>query len=302
VILWLAGRAAVAVSGLIGEWPAALIDLSFLFTVAAVTLREIVSGRNWRNLPVVLAITLFLTANALTHAEAAGLFEMEGLARRFAIGVVIMMIALIGGRVIPSFTRNWLAKRGDQQLPKAFGRFDRLTLVATLIALVVWAVAPDNILSGGLNAVAAALNLYRLARWQGQATFSEPLVWVLHVAYLWIPIGLGLLALSYWWDAVSSTDALHALTAGAAGTMTLAVMSRATLGHTARALRAGVGLSAAYVLVTLAALVRIGSSLSGEFYLPALTVAAVAWITAFVLFLCICGPMLVTRRPDRGEE
>jgi uncharacterized protein involved in response to NO len=87
VILWLAGRAAVAVSGLIGEWPAALIDLSFLFTVAAVTLREIVSGRNWRNLPVVLAITLFLTANALTHAEAAGLFEMEGLARRFAIGV-----------------------------------------------------------------------------------------------------------------------------------------------------------------------------------------------------------------------
>lgn len=300
VLLWLAGRAAVAVSGLIGAWPAALIDLSFLLVLAAVILREIVAGRNSRNLPMVLAIVLFLVCNALTHAEAIGLTNTGGLARRFAIAVVVTLITLVGGRIIPSFTRNWLVKRGAGKLPKGFGNFDRLTLAITLIALASWAVVPEGVITMSCLGLAAVLNLLRLVRWCGRATYPEPLLWVLHVAYLWIPLGLALLALGRWWPALPPTGGLHALTAGAMGAMTLAVMSRATLGHTGRALRAGAGLTVAYLLVTLAALVRVGFALWGES--SALILAAAAWIAAFLVYLAVCGPMLVKRRPDRGAN
>jgi uncharacterized protein involved in response to NO len=301
VVLWLAGRGAVAVSGLIGAWPGGLIDLAFLAVLAAVALREIAAGRNWRNLPIVAAVVLFLLCNALSHAEAVGLAETGGLARRAAIAVVIMLVSLVGGRIIPSFTRNWLVKRGSRALPAAFGGFDRLTLAAALVALAWWAAVPDGVAAAALIGLASVLHLVRLARWRGHATLPESLLWVLHVAYLWIPVGLALLAASHWRTALPATGALHALTAGAIGTMTLAVMSRATLGHTGRALHAGAGLTGAYLLVTFAAVARVGASVSTALYMPLLTTAAIAWIAAFALYLAVCGPMLVTRQPAKSS-
>ena len=300
-LLWLAGRIAVAGSELIGAWLAAFIDLSFLLALASVTLREILAGRNWRNLPIVLAIILFFLCNALSHADAAGLAETGGLAQRLAIAVVVTLVTLIGGRVIPSFTRNWLVKRGAQKLLKGFGNFDRATLTITLIALAYWAVMQDGVITVSLTGLASALNLFRLFRWRGFATYPEPLLLVLHIAYLWIPIGFALLALSSWWPALPPTGALHALTAGAMGTMTLAMMSRATLGHTGRELHAGTALTGVYLLVTISALFRVSSSLWDKFYMPLLTTSAIAWIAAFVLYVCACGPMLVIRRSDRGK-
>ena len=300
-LLWLGGRVAVATSEIIGAWAAA-IDLSFLLALACVALSGIVAGRNWRNLPIVLAIALFLAGNALAHAEAVGLADTGALARRFAIAVVVLLIALIGGRVTPSFTRNWLAKRDSAALPPELGRFDGITLAVTALALATWCALPETDLAGGLTALAAALNLARLARWRGVATAAEPLLWALHVAYLWIPLGLALLAASQWWPAVSPTAALHALTVGAMGTMTLAVMSRAILGHTGRPLTAGPGLTAVYLLVTVAALARVFATLWSDSGAALLTIAAVAWVAAFAIFLTVCGPMLLTRRVDGGEE
>lgn len=302
VFLWLAGRVAVAVSGLIGAWPTALIDLSFLFALAAVTLREIVAGRNWRNLPIVSVVIFFLICNALSHMGAIGLADSDGVARRLAVAVVVTLITLVGGRIIPSFTRNWLVKRGTQKLPKSFGNFDRLTLAVTLFGIGYWAIVPSGMLTAGLTGLAAILNFLRLARWCGHATFREPLLWVLHVGYLWIPLGFGLLALSRWWPAISPTGALHALTAGAIGTMTLAVMSRTALRHTGRAPQAGTGLTAVFLLVTLAALLRVSSSFREDFSMPMLGTAAFAWVAAFLVYLVVCGPMLVTRRPGRRKE
>lgn len=299
--LWLAGRVAVAASALIGVWPAAVIDLAFLATVVAVTFREIAAGRNWRNLPVVMAVALLLLCNALFHAEFVGLVEGDGLAQRAAVAVIVSLIALVGGRIVPSFTRNWLAKQGAERLPAGFGTFDRTVLLVTLIALVCWIAAPSSLVAGVPMAVAAAFNLARLARWCGPATLREPLLWVLHLGYLWISLGLALLALAAGWDGVPASGALHALTVGAMGTMTLAVMSRATLGHTGRALTAGRPLTAAYLLVTLAALARVVSALWGVAAMPLLSVAAAAWIAAFVLFLAVCGPMLVTCRAGQAE-
>ena len=298
-LVWLAGRIAVAVSGTIGAAPAALIDLSFLFVLCAVTLREIVAGRNWRNLPVVLVIAALFVFNALMHAELLGLSEPGGVARRGAVALVIVLITLVGGRIVPSFTRNWLAKRNSPDLPRPFGVIDRLSLGTTLVTLTVWTAIPESDAAAGLCAIAAALNLYRLIRWRGYRTGAEPLLWVLHLAYLWIPVGFALLALSHWWPALAPSGALHALTTGAIGTMTLAVMSRTTLGHTGRVLHAGPALTAAYLFVTLAALLRILSAAWIDQYSQLLMAAAFAWLAAFVLFLAVCGPMLLTPRRDQ---
>jgi uncharacterized protein involved in response to NO len=295
VLLWLAGRVAVAVSALIGVWAAAAIDLLFLAALAAVFLREIVEGRNWRNLPVVGAVILFFLCNVLIHYETLGLIDSGGRAQKLSIAVPIVLITLIGGRIIPSFSRNWLARHDAPRLPKSFGTFDRLTLVATLGTLAWWAIAPLGPVSGGLAAIAAALNLVRLARWQGLATRTEPLLWAMHLGYLWIPAGLGLLALASLQEGVSQTGSIHALTVGAVGTMTLAVMSRATLGHTGQPLHAGAGLTLAYLLVTAAAVLRIAASLRADLFTPLVLAAAVAWIAAFLFYLGVCGPVLVKR-------
>lgn len=301
-LVWLAGRVAVAVSDVIGAAPAALIDLAFLFVLCAVTLREILAGRNWRNLPIILVIAVLFSVNALMHAELLGLLDWDGFARRAAVAMVIMLISLVGGRIVPSFTRNWLAKRNARSLPGPFGLLDRLSLAATLAALCVWAIHPDADLAAGLCALAAALSLFRLIHWCGYQTYPEPLLWVLHIAYLWIPIGLALIAVSHWWPTLPPSGAIHALTTGAMGTMTLAVMSRTTLGHTGRALHAGPALTVAYLCVTLAALLRILSAVWTVMDTQLLLAAAFAWTAAFVLFLAVCAPMLIAHRPDRQTD
>lgn len=301
VLLWLAGRVAVAVSALIGAWATAAIDLLFLAALATVILREIVAGQNWRNLPVVAAVILFFFCNVLVHYETIGLVDSGGRAQKLSITVVIVLITLIGGRIIPSFSRNWLAQRGAARLPRPFARYDRFTIAVTLVALAWWAVAPPGPVTGGLAALAAVLNLIRLARWQGLATRPEPLLWVMHLGYLWIPAGLALLALGSWLPGVAPSGAIHALTIGAIGTMTLAVMSRATLGHTNQPLHAGAGLTLAYCMVTAAVVLRIAASLWDGAFLPLVLAAAAAWIAAFLFYLGACGPVLVQRHLRRPE-
>jgi uncharacterized protein involved in response to NO len=296
VALWLAGRIAIASSAVIGAWIAAAIDLAFLATFFFVVTREIVIGNNWRNLPMVAALALLVAANALFHLQALGVVGGAGSAERLAIAVLVALITLIGGRILPSFTRNWLVKQGETRVPAEFSRFDQLTLAATIAAMVAWVLAATGTATAPLAAAAAALNLFRLARWQGTRTLRQPLLSVLHVAYLWIPVGLALLALAAALPAVPATAAVHALTAGAIGTMTLAVMTRATLGHTGRDLHAGPATSGIYALVLVAAVARVWAAFAASTD-PALLVAAGAlWTAAFLLFVVMYGPLLVTSR------
>ena len=297
VLAWVAGRLAMATSAWIGVLPAAALDLLFPLALSVVVLREIIAGRNWRNLPVGLAGPLLLIAAGLFHASQAGLLEAPDLGLRLGIAVVTLLIALIGGRIIPSFTRNWLAKQKAEHLPAAFGRFDHIALIATLVALAAWLLMPTGFATGPLLVIAGGLNLARLARWCGAATLHEPLLWVLHLGFLWIPVGLLLTAAGTITEAVPPVAGLHALTVGAMATMTLAVMSRATLGHTGRPLRAGPGLTSAFGLITLAALARLLASLAPDLYPSLIGLSAAAWFGAFALFLWVCAPMLMTRRP-----
>lgn len=293
-LLWLAGRAAMATSGIIGAVPAALIELSYLAVLIALAGREIAAGKNWRNAPIIAILTMLLASDILWQIELLELADFDGAARRLAIATVLTLIMLIGGRVIPSFTRNWLAKRDASRLPAVFGTFDKTVLAVTVPTLIGWALAPEARVAGGFLLLASFLNFARLMRWQGHRTGSDALVWVLHVGYLWIPIGLFLLAANALMGGPSQAGGIHALTAGAIATMILAVMSRATLGHSGRGLRAGTGLTIAYVLVSAGAFARVLGAYIDGFYLPLLTAGAIAWVLGFVLFTAICGPMMFT--------
>ncbi|MGH6947543.1 MAG: NnrS family protein [Kiloniellales bacterium] len=291
-LLWLAGRLAVLTSGAIGALPAALVDLSFLALLLFVILREILSGGNWRNLPVALAVALFFAGNLISHLELLGVSPSYALGERIGLAVMTFLIALIGGRIVPSFTRNWLVKRQVPALPAPFSTFDRASLLVTLVALALFVFEVDGMPFALAAGLAAAMNLLRLLRWRGWSTLAEPLLAMLHLAYLWLPLGFGLLALQALDSAISPSAALHALGLGAMGGMTLAVMTRATLGHTGRLLEAGPGTVAIYGLVTLAALTRVATAL-----VPAadwlLHPAGAAWIAAFLLFLLVYGPTLL---------
>ncbi|MBK8174896.1 MAG: NnrS family protein [Rhodospirillales bacterium] len=295
IVLWLAGRAAVATSGIIGGWTAAIIDIAFLAVLLAAVGREIIVGRNWRNLPIAGALAGLCGADIAFHIGALNSGETAA-AARLAIAVLILLICLIGGRIIPSFTRNWLAKRGQGRLPASFNGFDKIALAVTLAAMACWTYEPQSSFTGVATAAAAACNLVRLARWAGERTTPEPLLWILHVAFLWVPVGLVLLAITAFGGAVPPSAGVHALTGGAIASMILAVMTRATLGHTGHDLHAGPSTTVIYLLVLVAGISRVWASLEPQLFTPLLMTSALAWVAAFGLFIGLYGPMLVRPR------
>ncbi|MBX9803717.1 MAG: NnrS family protein, partial [Caulobacteraceae bacterium] len=228
--LWLAGRAAMLAMALNADlasevWPL-IIDGLFLFAMAGMVWREVLAGKNWRNVPVAVMVTLFALANAGFHLEA-GAGGIANLSTRLGLAVVALLIAVIGGRVTPSFTRNWQTRRGGP-MPAVSGRLDVLTLAVTAAGLVAWSVAPTHPAAGALLLASGGLNLVRLVRWRGDATMAEPLVWILHLGYLWLAAGLFFTGLSVTAPGlVPPSVGVHALTAGAIGVMTLAIMTRA---------------------------------------------------------------------------
>lgn len=296
VVLWLAGRVAVAISAMIGVGPTAAIDLAFLAVFFLVVLREILAGRNWRNLPMAGAVLVLLLGNALMHAEAAGWDIAPGTGWRLGLSVIVMLISLIGGRIVPSFTRNWLARRGETSLPAPFGRIDRLALIATGLALLAWVVLPESAAPPILSAIAALAQGARVARWRCHRTLAEPLVWILHLAYAWLPVGLALLAAAGLTGSVPATLAIHALTAGGIGTITLAVMTRATLGHTGRELHADAATTAIYLAVTAAAVARVAAPMLPGHMLTLFAVSGGLWMFAFGGFALVYGRYLLRKR------
>ncbi|QKV20611.1 NnrS family protein [Oricola thermophila] len=292
--LWLAGRIAYDTAG--PSWTVMVIELAFPVVLAGSVWREVVAGRNWRNAPVAAMLTLFALADALHLLESVR-FDLGGAGTRLGLATVAMLIALIGGRIVPSFTRNWLVKRGGTALPASFGRLDKAALATTGAALLCWVALPERFVTGVLLAVAGLLLALRLARWQGHRTFGEPIVVVLHAGYFWLALSLALLGAAYLAPgAVPESAAIHALTAGAIGTMTLAVMTRASLGHTGRAIEADGWTVAIYGLVTLGTLFRVLAPVLAAQYMALLMTGGALWGGAFLVFAGRYGPILLTRR------
>lgn len=294
VLIWVAGRAAVLVLLWIGAVAAAIVDLAFLAALAFVVTREIVAAGNLRNLKLVIVVALLLLGNALFHLEAiAAIGNGHGI--RLGIAATVLLISIIGGRIVPSFTRNWLARRGPGRLPAPFDRFDAVVIATTGVALASWVIDAYAVTTAFLALLAGILNIARLGRWAGERTAAEPLVLILHVAFAFVPLGFLLLALGILAPAVvAPSGAVHGWTAGAIGLMTLAVMTRASLGHTGRPLTATWAIQLIYVLALIAALARIVAAF-GVLRDPMLHLSATAWVFAFAGFVVVYAPLLVRR-------
>lgn len=298
-LLWLAGRAAILLSANIGSIAAALVDVSFLITLAVVAVREIVAGKNWRNLRVLIVLGILIVGNLVFHTEVL----IKGSAdygNRIGIAAIVLLISLIGGRVVPSFTNNWLVRNNPGRLPTPFSHFDMATVLTSALALLCWITAPTHPITGAGLLIAGCLQSVRLARWAGDRTLTDRLVLVLHVGYAFVPLGFLLIGFSTWSVAVPLSAGIHAWTVGAIGLMTLGIMTRATLGHTGNPLQAGRMTQVVYGLILIAAVLRIIAAFVGAREL--LELAGCAWLAGFVCFLLAYGPLLAVRRSSCAES
>jgi uncharacterized protein involved in response to NO len=270
----------------------AICDMLFLLIFAALAAREVMAGKNKRNLPVVALLCLFAVAAALSHGENLGFDALDGLGVRLGLAVLLMLIAFIGGRVVPSFTGNWLKKQGAEKLPAPFGVVDKVVLALLGCCLVFWIGLGPLAPVGWLFLLAGGGMAIRIARWRSFATLSEPLVWVMHLGMAWMAVGLLLYGLALSFDLLPVSAGIHALTAGTVGTMTLAIMTRASLGHAGLPLRSNFLTTSCYVLISLAAILRIIADLSQDAALW-WSIAGLAWMAAYLVFLVAYAPLLL---------
>ena len=300
VLCWLAGRVAVAFSA---DLPLALVTvaaLSLPVALAAAIGREIAIGRNWRNLIVLAALALFALGDAAyLWDDAHGGHAPQGPGLRIGLSAGIMLVAIIGGRIVPAFTRNWLIRRGPGAQPSApMRRFDELALAGLALALLAWIAAPESGLTALLLIAAGGLHLVRLARWAGYRTLSEPLLWILHLGYLLLPLGAIVIGAQILWpDLILAAAARHLWLAGVIGVMTLAVMTRATLGHTGQKLQAGAGTLAIYLAILVSTFVRVAAGIWLDQADLLHRLSGGLWIAAFAGFVALYGPLMVRRRP-----
>ncbi|MCP4935113.1 MAG: NnrS family protein [bacterium] len=297
--MWLAGRLAILISGLIPEHIfgiVAVIDSLFLVSFAMLLAREIIAGKNTKNLPVVAIVSALAASNITFHMAALEIIPIVSTRQvaLLAIYLVVLLVTLIGGRVVPSFTRNWMARNNVTPLPAPRDGVDQLGSLLIPFAALLLLALPQSRLTGLFCVFTALLHLYRLARWQGFATISEPLVVILHIGYGWIGIGFLLAGISILTSNIPFVAALHAFTAGMIGTMVLAIMTRASRGHTNQSLEADTGTTAIYILVSSSALIRVVSAIWGN---PpwGYSLSGLLWIAAFSLFAILYFPFFVKR-------
>lgn len=290
VAAWLLARA-VALFG--GAWPDvvnALAAISFWLLLAFLFGRELILAGNRRNLKVLIIIGGFALLSLAFHLHWLAPLDVLHL----TMVLVLMLLTLIGGRITPAFTRNWLNRQSidGATMPAAFGPVDVAAAVLTPLAGIAWVFWSSAPVTAVLLLLAGGVQLVRLVRWHGWQTRSEPLLLVLHLGYAWLGLGLLLLAGSsagFW----ASSAGLHALTVGAMGGMIMAVASRAALGHTGRELSAGPLLTLAFLALHLAALVRVLAALVPALMMTLISLSALLWLLAFALFAWRYLPILL---------
>ncbi|MBD9371145.1 NnrS family protein [Rhizobium sp. ARZ01] len=293
-LLWLVGRLAFLASDAIGVRAAVALDMLFMPALLFICVREVVAGRKWNDLKVITGLLALTLANAAYHYEVIASGQPDR-AYRLAIAAYVGLIMVIGGRIIPSFTRNWINRLGRKDFPVPFNSFDTAAIVTGVVALGLWVALPESRITAAGGVIAAAVHTVRLSRWRGWTTFSEMLVAILHVAYLFVPLGFLAIALSAI-DIIDAKSALHVVTIGTVALMMLAVTTRATRGHTGRDLTASPMTTLSYGLMVLCALARPAAGFLPDHAPVLYTLSGALWLAAFALFIVEYGPMLVRTR------
>nr|WP_299499604.1 NnrS family protein [uncultured Rhizobium sp.] len=300
-VLWLAGRVSISLSEWTGPIVPTTLALAFLPALAVIVLRELVAAGNRRNYKIVAVLAILSAAQVLFHLEIDRYGRVE-VADRLALSAIVLLITIVAGRIIPAFTGNWLKANNPGRMPAAFSGFDLTVLVIAGAALLLWILAsrlPETLAlpCGVLMLVAGLGHILRQARWCPERTYREPLVTILHLAYLFVPTGFilagtGILAD----DAGFGSAGVHAWTTGAVGIMTLAVMTRATRGHTGQALIAPWTTTwLIYALIILSAAARIAAALAPAQTMILLPLAGLAWILAFLGYFVFYMPLILRK-------
>lgn len=296
--LWLAGRLILTFPPTQAPlWPAVLLESLFLPLMAALFWREIAAGRKWRDLKLVGLVAVIAAANLWFHAAVLAGADPR-VAARAAVAGYVVLILIMGGRLVPSFTRNWLARHRPGPVPAPLDSFDRASVALSVAALALWVAAPETRATAGACALAAALNMLRLARWRGWRAWREPMVWGLHLGWLMVPLGFAAVALAALGE-LTPAAALHVFAAGAIGGEMLAVMTRATRSHTGRATEATWPTTLAFLAIAASALLRVGAEFAA--WNTLIAAAGTAWIAGFALYLTEHARMLLAARKPRGR-
>lgn len=294
--LWLAARVAIACAGALPVWVAPAIALAFLPALAACLAGPLIRARKWRNIAFLPILGVLTVAEALVLAEMAGWSETGRRGLFLGIFVLLLMIAIVGGRIIPGFTANGLRSQGIIVQPRSYPWLERAAIVSLAVTGLAWVAAPDSQAAGALALLSAVLNALRLPGWHGVRTARVPLLWVLHLGFAWLPLGLALLGLACFTSAITPQEGLHGLTAGCVGLMTLGVMSRAALGHSGRKLEPAPLTVAAYGLVAAAGLVRVFGVMLDP--VGGLWLSGILWSLGFALYVGVYTPVCLKPRAD----
>jgi uncharacterized protein involved in response to NO len=295
--LWLVGRIAVWAGPALPLWAVAAADLPLIPALAVVMGRLLWRTRNPRNFVFVGVLTLLFVGNLHTYVHILGPDRNRGLL--VALDAVTLLIVIVGGRITPSFTAAMLRMREDEAQVVRFEWLDRVAILSVVALALVDLLPVSDPVRGAIALFAGAANTARLAGYRTGRVLDRPILWVLHVGYGWAALGLLLKGAAVFIPALPPTAALHALTVGAIGSMTLGVMSRASLGHTGRDIAAPVPIVAAYGLVSLAAVLRVFTILvAPAWYLDSILVSGALWVLAFSLFVVVYAPILTRPRPD----
>jgi uncharacterized protein involved in response to NO len=288
-IAWLLGRVGILAAEISADlFFLAWLDILYPPMIAVAISRLIMGAENKRNYIVPVILFTWVATNLAWH------FWDQEMAVRAGIYMIIAVAALISGRIIPAFTQNALRMKLQQEIICETPMWTHKAVLIGIFLITICEVAelPD-IISGVLAAVLTVVFIIRMMKWHTFKTFDNPIVWVLHAAYIWLPIGFGLKAVADLTGLIGANEALHGLTTGAIGMLILAVASRAALGHSGRPLIVSAPTIAAYVIVTFSAIVRV-IALSPEWIIA----SGILWVIGFGLFAAVYAPILIKPRID----
>ncbi len=296
--VWCAGRLAMWFGAALPGWLVAAIDVPFPIILAAMGVGPLWQKRAPRNYVFVAVLFAIATANFFVHAEVLGWFE-DSARTGFVLGidVVLLLMTVVGGRIVPAFTTG--ALRAEDVTLRSSNLLDKLAIASVLAVGITDLALPDSFSSGVCALIAGTALGLRMIGWRTGKTLDKPILWVLHLGYGWIAFALLLKGIAETTSWVSSVTAMHGLTVGAIGTLTLGVMSRAALGHTGRPLVASRALALAYGAVSLAALTRLfGPEILPDWYTEVMIASGVLWVVAFGIFTTLFWPVLTRPRVD----
>ena len=291
--LWLAGRLAMLLAP---PLVAAVVDLLFLPFAAYPIFRVLQRAGNKRNMFLVGLLALLTIVNAVFHAAVLGWMTVSSIAPiQAAILVIVMIESVIGGRVIPGFTAN--AIQGVK--PIMDDKRDKISLALTALAAIAWIAQVPGPLAGALAVAAAIAQATRVLGWMPHVTLRKPILWILHLSYAWISVGLFMLGLAAW-GLTTSSAAFHVLTIGSMAGLIIGMITRTALGHTGRPLTAGNSELAMYLLIQAGVIARVLAA-ANVLRSEMLVATAVCWSAAFVLYVFVYAPYLMSPRVDGRE-